>query len=219
MNGWAQIPGVHIEGVCDIDPAKAEAFAQDFGARPFTDARHMLEQLQPDFVDIATTVHSHRALVELAAPATRLVICQKPLAEHMADARAMVMACENAGTHFIVHENFRWQRPFRELRKAIDKGAIGQPHFLRLSFSHDFDIYANQPYLADVADLALTDIGLHMFDLVRFLMGDVESVACHARRLNPNIRGLDAFTALLVHGAGAASSVECSFFSTWTPEP
>jgi len=219
MHAWADIPDARIVGVCDLDPAKAARFARDFGADAFTDAAAMLDDLRPDFVDIATTVPAHRPLVELAAPRTGLVICQKPLAETLADARAMVAACERAGIPFLVHENFRWQAPFRALGAALTAGQIGAPQFLRLSFRHGFDIYANQPYLAQVRDLALTDVGLHLFDLARFLLGNVVSVACQTQRLNPRITGQDAFTALLRHQSGAASSVECSFHSAYAPDP
>jgi len=219
MHAWADIAGAQIVGVCDLDPAKAAGYARDFGAAAFTDAVAMLDTLRPDFVDIATTVTSHRPLVELAAPRTSLVICQKPLAQTLADARAMVAACDRAGIPLLVHENFRWQAPFRALRAALDAGQIGAPQFLRLSFRHGFDIYANQPYLAQVRDLALTDVGLHLFDLARFLLGDVVSVACQTQRLNPHVTGQDAFTALLRHQSGAVSSIECSFHSTYAPDP
>jgi len=219
MQAWADVPDAKIVGVCDLDAAKAAGFARDFGTEAFTDATAMLESLRPDFVDIATTVTSHRALVELAAPRTGLVICQKPLAETLEDARAMVAACDRAGVPLLVHENFRWQAPFRALRAGLETGSIGAPQFLRLSFRHGFDVYANQPYLTKVRDLALTDMGLHLFDLARFLLGDVASVACQTQRLNPRVTGQDAFTALLRHRSGAVCSVECSFHSAYAPEP
>jgi predicted dehydrogenase len=219
MQAWAGLEGARIVAVCDTDPAKAATFARDFGARAHTDAAALLAEERPDFVDIATTVGSHRALVELAAAHAGMVICQKPLAETFADGQAMVAACERAGIPFLVHENFRWQSPCRALRAAIDAGAIGTPRYLRLTFSHAYDIYANQPYLAQVRDLALTDVGLHLFDMVRFLMGDIATVACHTQRRNPAVAGQDAFVALLRHGSGATSTVECSFLSHYAPDP
>lgn len=219
MQAWAGIDGVKIVAVCDTDPARADSFAKAFGATPYTDAAVMLAEVGPDFTDIATTVASHRPLVELAARHSRAVICQKPFAETMSDGAAMVAACERAGIPLLVHENFRWQLPYRALGSALRSGVIGQPTFLRLSFRHAFDIYANQPYLAEIKDLALTDVGLHLFDMARFLMGDVAQVHCLTQRLNPRIRGQDAFLACLRHTSGAVSSVECSFFSHYTPDP
>jgi predicted dehydrogenase len=218
MLAWRDLPGVEIVAVCDTDPAKAAAFAAEFGATAHTDAAAMLAEVRPDFVDIATTVRSHRALVELAARHSGGVICQKPFAETLADGRAMVAACEAAGIPLLVHENFRWQAPIRRMAALVDGGAIGRPHFLRLSFRYAFDIYANQPYLAEIDDLALSDVGLHLFDMARRLFGDVTHVACGTQRLNPKVRGQDAFLAQLHHAGGAMSSVECSFFSHYAPD-
>lgn len=216
MHAWADL-GTEVVAVCDIDLQKAKTFAQDFGvAAHFGDAAVMLAELRPDIVDIATTVASHRALVELAA-GVPVVVCQKPFAETLLDAGAMVAACAAKGSTLLVHENFRWQKPFRALKTAMTE--IGAPHFLRLSFRHGYDIYANQPYLADVPDLALTDVGLHLFDLARFLLGDVTTVHCRTQRLNPKVAGQDAFLASLGHASGAVTSVECSFFTQAQPDP
>jgi predicted dehydrogenase len=220
MAAWAEIAEVDIIAVIDRDPARAAAYARDFGIPHWgSDAAALLAEVKPDFVDIATTVTSHRALVELAAQHARLVICQKPFAETLEDAAAMVAACDARGVQLAVHENFRWQRPVRAVKALLDQGAIGAPRWLRLSFRHGYDIYANQPYLAEVRDLALTDIGLHLFDMVRHLMGDATRLSCEVQRRNPRVAGFDAFHALLRHGSGAVSSVECSFHSTLSPDP
>ncbi len=219
MQAWAGLPEARIVAVCDTDPAKARAFADRFGAEAHTDAARMLDAVRPDFVDIATTVGSHRALVEAASGQARLVICQKPFAETEGDGLAMVEACAAAGSTLLVHENFRWQKPFRALRAALDEGQVGTARYLRLSFRHAFDVYAGQPYLAEVRDLALTDIGLHLFDLTRFLMGDVSRLACETQRRNPRIVGQDAFTAVLRHVSGAVSTVDASFLTRLEPDP
>ena len=219
MLAWRDLPGARVVAVCDLDPARAEAFAAEFGARPFTDAAAMLADVRPDIADIATTVPSHRPLVELAARHAGAVICQKPFAATLDDGRAMVAACAAAGVALFVHENFRWQKPWREIAARVASGAIGTPRFLRLSFRHAHDIYTNQPYLAQEPDLALTDIGLHLFDMARSLMGEVLRVSCETQRLNPRVRGQDAFQAVLRHASGAVSSVECSFHAHLSPDP
>ncbi|TVP96198.1 MAG: gfo/Idh/MocA family oxidoreductase [Roseinatronobacter sp.] len=219
MHGWADVPGVEIVAVCDRDPDKVAAYQRDFGvAQGFTDAATMLAQVKPDFADVATTVESHRPLVELCLSHGALTICQKPFAETYVDALAMVQAAKAADRPLIVHENFRWQKPFRRLGELIRAGAIGQPHFLRLSFSHAYDVYANQPYLAQVRNFALMDVGLHLFDVARFLVGDVTRISCFTRQLNPRVTGEDSFVALLTHHSGVTSSIECSFFSHFAEE-
>ena len=220
MHGWAEAEGAEIVAVCDRDMAKAERMQADFGVpRAYGDAEEMLRTEKLDFVDVVTTSPFHRQLVELAARHGVAAICQKPFADSYADAEAMVRACEKAGVPLAVHENFRWQRPFIELGERIAAGRIGTPVYARISFRHAFDYYANQPYLTQVERLSLMDIGLHLYDLARYLVGEVETLACRTQRINPIVRGEDAFTSLLGHVGGATSVVECSAFAKYDPDP
>lgn len=220
MNGWAGIDGAEIVAVCDRDLAKAESMQADFNVpHAYADAEAMLKAEKLDFVDVVTTSPFHRQLVELAARHGVAAICQKPFADTYADAAAMVAACEAAGVPLAVHENFRWQKPFVEMAARIADGRIGRPTFARISFRHGFDYYKNQPYLAEVERLSLMDIGLHLFDLARFLVGEVETLTCRTQRINPIVRGEDAFTALLGHVGGATSVVDCSAYAKYDPEP
>lgn len=219
LHGWAEVEGVDLVAVCDLDEARARAAAEAFGAEAFTDAGAMLAAAAPDFVDVATTAPTHRTLVETALGAGAAAICQKPFAETMADAEAMVAAAEAAGRPLLVHENFRWQRPFREAHRLMTEGRIGRPHSARLAFRHFHDVYAAQPYLAETPRLAIMDVGLHLFDLARRFMGEVEAVSCLTQHRNPRVRGEDAFAALLAHEGGRTSVVECSFATHLDPEP
>lgn len=218
MNAWAELDGAEIVAVCDRDEIKARTFAETYGAKAFTDAETMLAAIRPDFTDIVTTAPSHRALTELASHYSRGIICQKPIAESLEDAKAMVASCDAAGIPLLIHENFRWQAPVRAVLEHLRRGAIGTPHFLRLTFRHAFDIYAGQPYLAQTENLALMDVGPHLFDMARAIMGDVRSVYCQTQRLNRQVAAPDAFLAQLSHEGGGVSSIECSFLSHYEPE-
>src|SRR5882762_1590604 len=125
LNAWAHLDGVEIAGVCDMDAGKARTAAERYGvARWYTDAGEMLRAVRPDFVDIATTMQSHRHLVTLAASEDIPAIVQKPFAPTYADCVAMVEACEAAEVPLMVHENFRFQAPLRRVRKVLDSGVI-----------------------------------------------------------------------------------------------
>lgn len=218
MNAWAGTDRARIVAVCDSDSDKARTMAERFGVANFyTDAREMLERERPDFTDIVTTSASHQSLVEMAAPLTRLVICQKPIADTLEQAREMVASAAGAGVPLLIHENFRWQKPFRYIARRIASGDLGQVHFARFDFRHAYDNYKNQPYLAQIERFSIMDVGLHLFDLTRSLVGEARSLSCRAQRLNPIVRGEDAFTAMVGHENGATSVVDCSFFSRLTP--
>lgn len=220
MHAWNEIDGVEIVAVCDRDRAKAQAMADAFGVpQVFDDADAMLAALDLDLVDVATTPQTHRPLVEAACGRARVVVCQKPFAETMADAVAMVEAARARGASLVVHENFRWQKPFVVMRALIEGGRIGRPHFARFSFRHGYDNYKNQPYLAQIERFTLMDVGPHLFDLARAFMGEVATLSCITQRLNPIVAGEDAFTASMRHENGGVSIADCSFHSRIHPEP
>ncbi len=201
LHAWQEMPEVELAAVCDIDPAKAGQTARQFGAPGvYSDAEAMLAQESLDFVDIITTPPSHRPLVELAAGRGLNVICQKPLAWSMEDAQAIVAACRQAGVTFMVHENWRWQSPIRELKRLLDAGVVGQPFFGRVSFRSDFDPFAGQAWLRETPRFVIIESGIHQLDVARFLFGEAQALFCQTARLNPNIKGEDVATIMLVMG-------------------
>jgi D-apiose dehydrogenase len=210
LNAWKEIPEVELVAVCDAVSAKAQAAAQKFGARAYTSPEAMLQKEQLDFVDVVTNVADHRAVVELVARHGKHVICQKPMAETLEDAQAMVTACKQAGITFMVHENFRWQTPLRAVKQVIDSGEIGAPFFGRAWFRSNYNTFANQPYLADQKRFLIQDVGVHLLDVGRFYFGEPQALACHAVRVNPNIKGEDTFTIMLMM-PNATCVVDASF--------
>jgi predicted dehydrogenase len=212
LHAWKELPGVELVAVCDVVPERARAAAATFGARAYLDAAELLAREEVDFVDIATTAPTHRELVELAARHGKAVICQKPLAWDLADAEAMVAACRERRLPFMVHENFRFQHPMREVRRLLDAGAVGRPFFARIGFRTAHDVYRNQPWLVDNERMIIIDVAVHLLDLARFFLGEPRSVYAHTLRVNPRIRGEDVATVVLGLD-GATAVVEASYES------
>ncbi|MDB5525580.1 MAG: hypothetical protein JWM58_3343 [Rhizobium sp.] len=218
MNGWRDLDNVEIVAICDRDPQRLKIAGDEFGvSRRYQSAEDMFAEGGFDFVDIATTVQSHKALVELAARHKVPTICQKPFALNLDDAKAMVKAADDAGIPLMVHENFRWQTPLIEVRKALDSGAIGTPFWGRISFRSGYDVFAAQPYLAKGKRFIIEDLGIHVLDIARFLFGDATSITARTTRVRPDIAGEDVATMLLGHDNGMTSVVDCSY-STYLPE-
>jgi D-apiose dehydrogenase len=220
LHGWRGAEGASIVAICDRNSERLAAVGDQFGiANRYSDAEALLTNEKIDFVDIATTVPSHKALVEMAAQRGVAVICQKPFAASLSDAKAMVAACERAGAPLMVHENFRWQRPIRAVREMIDAGAIGKPFWGRVSFRSAFDVFSGQPYLAEGKRFIIEDLGIHILDIARFLFGDVSRLAARAKRVNAKIKGEDVATMLLDHENGLSSIVDCSYATRLAVEP
>ena len=222
LHGWRDLAaeGIELVAVCDIDSRKAEAAAKTFGvSRFYTDAHALLRKEQIDFVDIVTRMESHLHMVKLAAAHGVDIILQKPLASDWNEAREVVSVAHKAGIRLAIHENFRWQSPMRKLKGVIDSGAIGRPTWARVAFRTGYDIYSVQPYLHQAKRYAILDVGIHMLDLARFFLGDVERVSCETQTRNSENVGEDTATIMMRHRSGAVSIVECSMESRIDPDP
>ncbi len=220
MHAWRDVRGAHIVAICDRDPERLKLVGDQFGIeRRYTDAAAMFADGGFDFVDIATTVASHHALVEMAASRKVPAICQKPFAKTLSDAKAMVAACAEAGVPLMVHENFRWQTPIQAVKTVLQSGAIGEPFWGRFSFRSGYDVFSGQPYLAEGERFIIEDLGIHTLDIARFILGDVSSLTARTKRVNPKIKGEDVATILLDHESGATSIVDVSYASKLATEP
>jgi predicted dehydrogenase len=220
MHGWNDLADVEISAICDRDPERLRIVGDQFGVtRRYQSAEEMFADGGFDFVDIATTVNSHRALVELAASHKVPAICQKPFAPTLDDAKAMVAAADKAGIPMMIHENFRWQTPILAVRAVLDSGAIGTPFWGRVSFRSGFDVFSGQPYLAKGERFIIEDLGIHSLDIARYLFGDATRMTARTRRINPDIEGEDVATMLLDHESGVTSIVDVSYASKLPEEP
>lgn len=220
MHGWRDVDGAAIVAICDRDPERLKTAGDQFGIeRRYSDAAAMFADGGFDFVDIATTVSSHRALVEMAAVNRMPAICQKPFAPNLADAKAMVGACATAGVPLMIHENFRWQTPIQAVRRALDGGLIGTPFWGRFSFRSGYDVFSGQPYLAEGERFIIEDLGIHTLDIARYILGDVAALTARTRRVNPAIKGEDVATIMLDHENGATSIVDVSYATKLSQEP
>jgi predicted dehydrogenase len=96
--------------------------------------------------------------------------------------------------------------------------ALGELFFGRIDFRSAHDVYANQPYLASDERFIIYDLGIHLLDLARFFMGDVDSLLCQTQRVNPTICGEDVATIMLRMADGASCLVTASYASQWETE-
>ncbi len=223
LHAWRDLAAaglVELAAVCDLDEAKAARAATEFGVpRHYADAQAMLAAERPDFVDIITTMPSHRRLVELAAAHGVPAIVQKPFAPTIGDCRAMVKACADAGVPLMVHENFRFQAPLLAVKDALERGAIGRPFFARISWRTGYDVYANQPYLALEERFIILDLVIHLLDVARFLLGEVRRLTCRTASIRPGIRGEDVATLLLEHQEPVTCVIDATYQAPQDPDP
>jgi D-apiose dehydrogenase len=193
---WRRVEGARIAAVADAAPGLAAEFSERFGiARAYHDAAEMLERERPDFVDVVTRPDSHLELVRLAASCGASVICQKPMAPTLEECAVMVNVCAGANVRLFIHENWRWQPWYREIKRLLDHGAVGKPFYagfvMRNSDGRGAEPYAAQPYFREMERLLVYEMAVHFIDTFRFLLGEFAGVFCRTGRVNPAIKGED----------------------------
>lgn len=211
--GWGEVENVQIAGLYNRTRAKADELSQRLGGIPVFDRPEDLLRAGIDVADIITNEETHRPLVELAAGLGVNAICQKPMASSLADCQAMVRACQDHGTRLMIHDNWRWQTPIRCLKEQLARGEIGRPFRLRLVYANSFPVFTKQPFLAELEHFILMDIGTHLLDTVRALVGEAKSLLCRTARVTPGIRGEDVATLLIEMRDGLHCTVDMSYAS------
>jgi predicted dehydrogenase len=201
LAGWRELAGVECVALYNRTRAKAEALARDFGVPAvYDDPEELLRNERLDFIDVITDVDTHSRFVHMAADRRLPVICQKPMAPTYSAAERMVAVCREASVSFFVHENWRWQTPIRQLKRLLDTGQIGRPFRARIDMVSGFPVFANQPFLRELEQFVLTDMGSHVLDVARFLFGEAQHLYCQTRRVHADIKGEDVATVMLEMG-------------------
>lgn len=217
-DAWNRIDGAEIVAVVDSDLAKA----REFGTRwsiplIFQTMGELFGALKVDFVDIVTRPETHRALTTLAARHGAHVICQKPMAPSMEDCEAMAEECKLQGVRLVIHENWRWQPWYREVKRLLDKGFAGQPFQIsfrmRTGDGRGAEPYKVQPYFREMPRLLIYETAVHFLDTFRFLLGEVESLSCITERINPVIEGEDFALIQLTFASGATGLIDANRIS------
>ena len=181
----AEVPDFHVAGVYDPDADEASAAAQRFGCPAAPSFEALLESPGLDAVALVTPNSAHRAQAEAAFAAGLDVFVEKPIANTVADGRAMVEAAEAAGRVLMVGHNIRFGRAARTARRLLEEGRIGAVVSAEIHFSADnvqkggYAGWRFQPGGSPL--LPMMQLGIHAVDLVHYLLGPIRSVAAHAR--------------------------------------
>ena len=199
---WLETNEVEIVALYNRTLEKGEKVAKLYSIEHvYSDAEKLMIDEEFDFADIITEAPGHEWLTLLAAKHRIPVICQKPMAHSIESCRAMVAECRKAGVPFFIHENYRWQPHFRAVRKAVAEGHIGKLIRARIQmYTGGAEGWAVQPFLATLKHMALIDAGPHIFDLCRFMFGEIESVYAHTLKTFAGCVGED--TAVILVNAG-----------------
>jgi predicted dehydrogenase len=207
----------HRRLLAELDPAVARDAAMRLGFEHSTaDWRDVIESEEIDLVDISAPNDTHAEIAIAAAQAGKHVICEKPLARTLDEARAMYEAVTAAGVINMVAFSYRRTPAVVMAQELIAKGALGQIRNFRGTYlqdwSNDPDLPLSWRFRSDVAGSgALGDIASHVLDIARYLIGDVSAVSALLRTYiadRPIAEGPDQLAGARKLSGGARGSVD-----------
>jgi predicted dehydrogenase len=175
-----------LKAVCDLDEARAKAFADKWGYESYeTDWRKLIARKDIDLVDITLPNNMHREVAIAAAQAGKMIMCEKPLARNGPEGLKMVQAIEKAGVPNMVCYNYRRMPAVTLAKQLIDEGRLGRIFHYRAKFLQDWTISKDLPqggpglWRLDlkVAGSGVTgDLLAHCIDTALWLNGGIDKV-------------------------------------------
>ena len=168
--------------LCGRDEAAVAAAARQFGWEEYdTDWRRVVERKDIDVVDVSTPGNRHAEMAIAAARAGKHIICEKPLANSLADAKDMLAAVEKAGVKHMIMHNYRKIPAVAFAKKLVEDGKIGEAYHYHGAYLQDWIMDPNFPLVWRLEKKfagsgALGDIGAHAIDFARYLNGEFGSV-------------------------------------------
>jgi len=211
------------------EKAVADA-ARRYGYKKYyTDWQDLVKDKEIELVDNGLPNNMHAAPSIAAAEAGKHVLCEKPLAMNVNEAKKMYRTVEKAGVKHMVGFNYRFVPALALAKKTVEEGFIGKILQFRAVYLQEWIMDPDFPLVWRLrknigGSGALGDLGAHILDLARFLIGDVGSVCGMTRTFieerplpeDPKKKGKvdvdDAFIAMLRFKNGVIGSVEASRF-------
>jgi UDP-N-acetylglucosamine 3-dehydrogenase len=201
----ARIEGLMLAGVCDTKLAAACEVAALGSAPGFDSFERMLEEAEPDVLCICLPTHLHRDWTLRAAGAGLHVICEKPMASTLEEARHMMEACRAGGVRLFVAHVVRFFPDYADALGRIASGEIGEVRLASLRRAGPHPGLARGWYRDPAKSGGVTlDLMIHDLDYVLAALGEVHAVYGAETRGD----GIHAAVATLHFSSGAIARVE-----------
>jgi D-apiose dehydrogenase len=217
LTAWKKLGArVELVAICDPDAGNAKRRADEFGiARIYAERDAMLAGETIHALDVASPRETHAAWVEAAASRGIDVLCQKPLTPTLAEAEALVRRV-GGKCRLMVHENWRFRPWYRELRRWIAAGDLGEIVLARMAMINSGFLpdeagrrpaFVRQPFMQHERRLMMAEVLIHHIDVMRFLCGELRVVSARARRTLSDVAGETLAAIFLESAAGAPVEV------------
>jgi predicted dehydrogenase len=223
----SQMPDQYrLVAVANRTLAKADAFADMAGLgrnAVYSDFRALLARPDLDVALLALPPEFNYEVARAAAEAGLDIICEKPIAATLEDGQAVAALPGEFGVRLLVAENFRYEAAIQKARVLLDASRIGPPFMVSYRFVQPVpadDEIAGRPWRQKPVHAGgiFSDHGVHMIDVVRYLMGEVAAVQVFGRALRRHLVGLDTAVYNLEFESGAVGSIQWSFAVSSVPD-
>jgi predicted dehydrogenase len=209
------IAGVELAGVADEDDQRGQRFARQYNTRYFNSYEELIAS-KPDGVIVCSENSKRRPLVELAAAAKIHVLCEKPIATMLADARAIVECCEKAGVKLMTAFPMRFSTPCIEVKSRLESGDLGEVFCFKSTNQGELPRKHREWFVDKIlaGGGAVMDHTVHLVDLMRwYLHSEVTEVYAqtshifHANEVDVETGGL----IMITFANGVFASIDCSW--------
>ena len=216
----ANADAAEVVAVCDVDGDRARTFAKRHNVRhAYTDAAELLDEQRPEAVSICTPNYLHAPQTIMALEAGASVLCEKPMATTLDDAKAMRTAAARADRVLYIGFNHRFIGKFNLAKRLLDSGDFGRLLVARIAIGHGMYERLSTTWFGDRTRSGggtFIDNGVHMLDLLRWYGDRIASISAHAHRLLVQSGDVeDNAIAVMQLGNGGMASLQCSW--TWPP--
>ena len=172
-----------ITAVTDWLPERSREVQEEFGCEVYEDHEALLKGADAEAVVVATYSDTHPQITRDVLKSGRAAICEKPIADSVADARSMLKTAERTGQKLLVHHNYRFASGTRHLLDLVKSKRVGEVFEIRmraLGFARRYDWQTLQKFDGGV----LNNTCPHFLDIGLQLLGaPVKEVFCDLRRI------------------------------------
>jgi predicted dehydrogenase len=198
-------------------PDKRQAFAAKYGCRAVERYEAILDDRAVEAIVNTTPNDAHLETTRAAAAAGKHVFLDKPIANTIADARALTAACREARVVLALGYQRRRESQFRWIRRQIDDGVFGKLVNAEANISRDrlgkIDLTSWRYTAKGMPGGVMLQIGIHYTDVLEYLLGPVTAVTARLAQLVLPGDNPDVASAVLEHAGGALSTLNASYAS------
>ena len=213
---YQDIPKAELVAICDSDLARAQSYADQYGARAFASVELMVREAKVDVVSVCTPHPLHKEVTLEALNAGANVLVEKPLASTLADCDTMISLARQKGLTLGTVCQRRFYRPSMRIREAIDSGKLGTPvlGLVTMLGWRDESYYRSDPWRGSwqgEGGGVLVNQAPHQLDMLQWYMGPIQELYGLWGNLNhPYIEVEDTAVAVIRFQSGALGSIVVS---------